>query len=85
MTEWWVYLIQCKDGSLYCGIARDVQRRFSAHQRGAGARYTRGRGPLLLVYQEPAKSHAAALVRERQIKGMPRAQKQALVAVGDSR
>lgn len=85
MTAWWVYLIQCGDGTFYCGIARDVERRLGAHQRGVGARYTRGRGPLALVYQEPAESQAAALARERQIKGMPRARKRALASTGGTR
>ena len=49
---WFVYLLRCGDGSLYCGITDDVSRRLEAHAAGKGAKYTRGRGPLELVYTE---------------------------------
>ncbi len=49
---WSVYLVQCADGSLYTGIAKDVGGRVSRHNQGAGAKYTRGRGPVELVYSE---------------------------------
>ena len=47
--HWYVYLVRCADGTLYCGIARDVAARIRAHDAGKGARYTRGRGPLTLL------------------------------------
>ena len=65
---WYVYLLRCGDGSLYCGITDDVSRRLEAHTAGKGAKYTRGRGPLELVYTENCESHSAAAKREWQIK-----------------
>ena len=69
---WFVYLIRCGDGTLYCGIALDVATRLKQHQDGKGAKYTRGRGPLKLVYQETCGTKSAALRRERQIKRLRR-------------
>jgi putative endonuclease len=80
--EWWVYLVRCCDGSLYCGIAKDVQQRVKRHNAGRGARYTRAHRPVVLVWCESADSHGAALRRERQIKGMRRKQKEALIGRG---
>ncbi|MCE1203386.1 MAG: GIY-YIG nuclease family protein [Holophagaceae bacterium] len=76
---WWVYLLRCGDGSLYCGIALDVTARLEQHRAGTGAKYTRGRGPLELVYREACSSRAEALRRERAIKRLPRAKKVTLV------
>ncbi len=76
---WSLYLLRCGDGTLYCGISNDVQKRFAAHQAGKGARYTRGRGPLELVYEELCGDHAEALRREAQVKRMTRAEKLALL------
>jgi predicted GIY-YIG superfamily endonuclease len=72
---WWVYLLRCKDDTLYCGIALDVEARLRQHQDGKGAKYTRGREPLAMVYREACDSKAAALRRERLIKRMSRAAK----------
>ena len=72
---WWVYLLRCADGTLYCGIALDVAARLKQHQDGKGAKYTRGRGPLELVYREPCATKAEALRRERVIKRLPRSAK----------
>ena len=69
---WWVYLLRCSDASLYCGIAMDVDARLQLHQAGKGAKYTRGRGPLELVYREACASKSKALQRERAIKRMRR-------------
>lgn len=69
---WSVYLLQCGDGTLYCGIALDVAARLELHQSGKGAKYTRGRGPLQLVYSEACATKAEALRRERAIKRLPR-------------
>jgi putative endonuclease len=76
---WWVYLLVCADGSLYCGISNDVERRLAAHNAGRGARYTRGRGPVRLVWSEPCGDRAAALRREVAIKRLSRTAKQALI------
>lgn len=76
---WYLYILECKDGTLYTGITDDVQRRFKAHSEGKGAKYTRGRGPLRLVYSEECGSHSDALKREYQIKALPREKKQRLI------
>ncbi len=78
--QWLVYMLQCADGSLYTGITNQLQRRIEQHCAGKGARYTRGRGPLLLVYQEYCSNKSAALKRELAIKALPRTQKLLLAA-----
>lgn len=75
---WRLYLLRCGDGTLYTGIARDVNRRLEEHRAGKGAKYTRGRGPLELIYQEPCPDHPAALRREAAVKKLSRGQKLAL-------
>lgn len=77
---WSVYLVQCADGSLYTGIAKDVPGRVERHNQGAGAKYTRGRGPVELVYSEAVGTRSAALRREYIIKQLPKARKLLLVA-----
>jgi putative endonuclease len=72
---WHLYLLRCGDGTLYCGIALDVQARLKQHQDGKGAKYTRGRGPLELVHEEACGTRAEALKRERQVKRLPRSAK----------
>ncbi|MBR6595323.1 MAG: GIY-YIG nuclease family protein [Oscillospiraceae bacterium] len=69
---WYLYILRCKDGSLYTGITTDVEKRLEAHQSGKGAKYTRGRGPLELVYREECGDHSAALRREIEVKALPR-------------
>ena len=76
--QWVVYILECGDGSLYTGITDNFPRRLKAHMEGKGAKYTRGRGPLTLRYQESCADHSAALRREYQIKSLPRAEKQKL-------
>jgi putative endonuclease len=80
-----VYLVRCRDGSLYAGYARDPQARLQLHNAGRGAKYTRGRGPVRLVYSEACATMAAALRREYQLKQWPRARKQALIQRGRRR
>lgn len=77
---WYLYMLLCKDGSLYTGITTDVEKRFEAHSAGKGAKYTRGRGPLELVYRETCGDHSAALKRELEVKRLTRQQKEALFA-----
>jgi len=79
MAAWFVYVLRCNDGTLYTGISRDVGARVDKHNRGKGARYTRGRGPVALVHKERKSSHAAALRREAAIKALPRKRKLELV------
>ena len=76
---WCVYLLRCGDGSLYCGTTNDLAGRFLAHCEGKGARYTRGRGPLLVAWVEAATGRGAALRREAAIKRLDRRRKKALV------
>ncbi|MEW8014593.1 MAG: GIY-YIG nuclease family protein [Candidatus Sedimenticola endophacoides] len=77
---WHLYILRCCDGSLYTGIARDLQRRLHEHNHGArGARYTRSRRPVCLAYSERFESHGEALRREHQVKRMRREQELALI------
>jgi predicted GIY-YIG superfamily endonuclease len=76
---WWVYILQCGDGTLYTGIALDPEARLAQHREGTGARYTRGRAPLELVYQEAASGRAAASRREAAIKRFSRREKLTLI------
>lgn len=78
-NTWHLYILRCKDGSLYTGITTDVEKRLEAHRSGKGAKYTRGRAPLELVYREPCGDHSAALKRELEIKALVRAQKEKLI------
>lgn len=82
MTEktWHLYILRCGDGTLYTGIAVDVDRRFAAHVQGKGAKYTRGRGPLQLLYREECGDHSQALRRELQVKALSRQEKEQLIA-----
>lgn len=75
-----VYIVRCADGTLYTGWALDVQARLRAHNAGRGARYTRARRPVTLLYSESVPTRGDALRRERAIKGWPRARKLALCA-----
>ncbi len=77
---WYVYVARCADGSLYCGITNDLVGRFAAHDSGKGAKYTRGRGPLVLVYKRRCRDKSRALKLEHSIKQLSRAQKLALIA-----
>jgi predicted GIY-YIG superfamily endonuclease len=72
---WHVYLVRCGDGTLYAGATSDLTRRLAAHANGKGARYTRGRGPLVLAWSEEVADRSAALRREHQIKRLRRAEK----------
>ena len=76
---WYLYILKCKDGTLYTGITTDVEKRLEAHRSGRGAKYTRGRAPLELVYRETCGSHSDALKREHQIKALSREDKQKLI------
>ena len=76
---WYLYILRCGDGSLYTGITTDVDKRLEAHQAGKGAKYTRGRGPLKLVYREACATHSDALKREIAVKALSRDQKLAML------
>ncbi|MGV6859973.1 MAG: GIY-YIG nuclease family protein [bacterium] len=77
MRQWWVYMVECVDGSLYTGITTDPARRLDEHngKRGGGARYTRARQPVTLVYKEPHPNRSSALCREFEVKKLPRTRK----------
>lgn len=83
-SRWYVYLLRCCDGSLYCGITNELVARFIKHNSGMGAKYTRSRCPVELVYAETANSFSAALKREYAIKQLSKREKEALVRDADS-
>jgi putative endonuclease len=74
-----IYIIECKDGTLYTGWTTDVAARVSAHNEGTGAKYTKGRGPVSLLYTESFDSKSDALKREMAIKKLSRAKKRSLI------
>lgn len=81
-SVWYLYILRCGDGTLYTGITTDVEKRFLQHQSGKGAKYTRGRAPLELVYREKCSSHSDALKREYAVKALKREEK--LLIIGKS-
>ena len=81
-SVWYLYILRCKDGTLYTGITTDVAKRLEVHRSGKGAKYTRGRGPLELVYSETCGSHSQALKREWEIKALSRSEKELLIQRG---
>ena len=76
----YVYILQCRDGSLYVGWTTDVPSRLAKHADGTAAKYTRSRRPVTLVYSESHESKLAAIRRERQVKRWTKAKKEALIA-----
>ena len=80
MAEWFTYMVRCADRSLYTGVTTDLNRRVLEHNAGeGGAKYTRSRRPVTLVYAESAIDRAAACRRESKIKRMAKSQKQILI------
>jgi len=75
-----VYILRCGDGTFYIGTARDVAARLATHRAGKGAKYTRSRGPLKVVWQEGPMTVSRALRREHQLKQLTRTQKAAFIA-----
>jgi predicted GIY-YIG superfamily endonuclease len=76
---WFVYILECSDGSFYTGITNDIDRRLKAHNDGKASRYTRTRLPVTLVYQETCSDRTEALVRECKVKSLSRSAKEKLV------
>lgn len=76
---WHVYIVRCRDGTLYTGITNDLERRMAEHNRGAGCRYTRGRRPVRLSYRESFRDRSSAMRREARIKGLSRREKLVLI------
>jgi putative endonuclease len=78
--RWHVYLLRCGDGTLYCGITNDLKKRTAAHNAGKGAKYTRCRGPVVMVWSKRCASMSAALKLEYATKQLTRAEKTRLVS-----
>ncbi len=76
--DWYVYMLLCGDNTLYTGMTDNVERRLATHRAGKGARYTRGRGPLELVYTERLPDRSSALKREAALKRLTRREKDLL-------
>ncbi len=85
MSDWYLYLLRCSDGSLYTGITTNVARRFAEHQenRGAGAKYIRGRRPLMLVFQKKLDSRSLALAVESKVKRLSKKRKEDLIRTNE--
>ena len=80
VTDWFVYVLRCADNSLYIGITTDIKRRLIEHNSlKTGAKYTRGRRPVTLVYSEQKDNHSIALKREFELKKLPKKQKETLI------
>ncbi len=78
--SYFLYILLCKDGSLYTGITTDLKRRFQEHKEGKGGKYTSAKGVKKIVYSEPCKDRSSASKREAEIKSWPRTKKEAIVA-----
>jgi putative endonuclease len=82
---WYTYIVRCADQTLYTGITKDVEERIAAHNQGSGAKYTRSRRPVVLLYTETFSTRSAAASREYHVKKLNQAAKLALIgeACGD--
>lgn len=80
--QWWVYLLRCKDDTLYCGVSNDLTRRLAQHngELVGGAKYTQARRPCELVYQQACTNRSQACIREAEIKKLSRTQKKILLS-----
>jgi len=76
----YTYILECSDGTYYCGYTNDYEKRLAAHNSGRGAKYTRGRGPVKLIYLETFETKEEAMSREFSIKKLTRAQKEELIS-----
>ena len=76
--SWFVYILQCSDGTYYTGITKDLDRRVAMHNKGVAAKYTRSRTPVRILYSEGNFNRIEAMARERAIKSMPRDKKKKL-------
>ena len=80
----YTYLLECADGTLYCGWTNDLEKRLAAHKRGAGAKYTRSRLPVRLVWHEAFETKSEAMRREAAVKRLSRREKEALIALSSA-
>ena len=78
-STWYLYILRCGDGTLYTGITTDLEKRLEVHRAGKGAKYTRGRAPLALVYREACADHSDALKREITVKKLTKQEKLLLI------
>lgn len=74
--RWYVYILKCRDGTLYTGITNDLSRREEEHNRGTASRYTRSRRPVHIIFQEPCQNRSAALKKEYAVKSLTRKDKE---------
>ena len=81
----WIYLLQCADGTLYCGWTNDPEKRLAAHNAGKASKYTASRRPVKLVYLEECASRQAALKREAAVKRLSRKEKLRMIGFGENR
>jgi putative endonuclease len=83
LSDWYLYMVRCRDGSLYTGISTNVGRRFTEHQEkgDTGSKYLKGKGPLSLVFEKEMGSKSLALKVESKIKKLSKAKKERLVEV----
>ena len=77
--SWYVYMVRCRDNSLYTGYTDDPERRLAVHNAGKGAKYTKSRLPVTLVYREACPDKSTALKREYALKRLKKAEKEALI------
>ena len=78
VKSWYVYMVRCADNTLYTGMAKDVAARVEQHNTGRGAKYTRSRKPVVLVYEEPCADRSSALKREHALKRLSAVEKEQL-------
>lgn len=83
--RWYVYIVQCRDGTYYTGATTHLERRVKLHNAGKGAKYVRGRGPVTLVYAKAHRSYPQALRAERQLKQLARKQKEDVISWSSSK
>ena len=79
IDKWFLYILQCQDQTFYTGITKDLQRRLKMHNQGKASKYTRVRRPVTMIYMEKCAGRTAAMVRECQVKAMPRIRKERLI------
>ncbi len=77
--SWTIYILECADKTLYTGITNDLSNRIKQHEQGTGAKYTKGRAPFRLVYEEACTDRSIASKREIEIKSLSRKQKLELI------
>lgn len=83
MPDWYLYLVRCRDGTLYTGITTDIERRLAEHSGGggAGSKYLKGRAPLILMFEKRLGSRNLALKVENRVKKLSKAQKEKMIRV----